>query len=361
MNYKIAVLAGDGIGPEVMDEAIKVLKTLESKSDISFSFEEGLVGGSAWQVTKSHLPKETIKICENSQAILFGSVGGPIEEADHPKWSGCEINSILALRKHFNFFINIRPLKLFKSLNDHCILKESLIRKGFDILCLRELSEGIYFGKKETKEIDGQRVAFDQMFYTEGTIEKIAHRAFEIARTRKKKVTSVDKANVLECGKLWREVVTRVSKEYPECTLEHLLVDNASMQLILRPSEFDVLLCPNMFGDILSDEVSVFTGSLGMLASASINKEGFGLYEPPGGSAYDLAGLNVANPIGQILSAALMLKISFGLDKEHDRIVNAVEEVLSIQYRTGDIYTSTSSCKEVSTEEMGDAICKLLK
>ncbi len=360
VNYKIAVLAGDGIGPEVMEEAIKVLKTLESKSEVSFTFEEALIGGSAWQEYGSHFPEETVKVCENSQAILFGSVGGHTDERHLPRWKDCEVNSILALRKHFDLFINLRPLKMFEALKENCILKEERIEQGFDILCLRELSEGIYFGKKETKEIDGQRVAFDQMFYSEKTIEKVAHQAFQIAQTRKKKVTSIDKANVLECSRLWREVVSRVAKDYPDCELEHLLVDNASMQLLLRPSEFDVMLCSNLFGDILSDEVSVLVGSLGLLASASINDKGFGLYEPPGGSATDIEGLDIANPIGQILCAALMLKISFGLHEEHNRIVEAVEKALALQYRTQDIVKGESGVKKVSTQEMGDAICKFL-
>ncbi len=361
MYYRIAVLEGDGIGPEVMTEAIKVLKIIEEKSDLTFVFDYGFVGGSAYQRTGEHLPKETLRICEGAQAILFGSVGGPVEDLHLPKWKNCEINSLLALRKYFNFSINMRPLRLFPSLRDTCLLKKERLNKDIDILCLRELSEGIYFGKKETKRVGDKRLAIDEMFYHEETIEKIAHKGFELARTRRKSVTSIDKANVLECSKLWREVVTEVSKSYPDCTLNHLLVDNATMQVLLRPHDFDVILCANMFGDILSDEISVLTGSLGMLSSASINDKGFGMYEPPGGAANDIAGENIANPIGQILSAALMLKISFGLEKEHNQIFNAIEKTLALQYRTPDIVTSDKALKKVGTKQMGDTICQFLK
>lgn len=360
MAYKIAVLAGDGIGPEVMEVAIDVLKALESKMKIAFVFKEALIGGAAYQVYEDHFPKETQKICEDSEAILFGAVGGPVQEQQEPKWKNCETHSILALRKHFNFVTNIRPVKLFPQLATACVLRPEIAKKGIDILCVRELSEDIYFGHKEIKEEEGQRVARDEMFYKEKTIEKIAVRAFEFARMRRRKVTSVDKANVLACGKLWREVVTEVSKRYKDCDLEHLLVDNATMQLMLNPSKFDVLLCPNMFGDILSDEISILGGSLGMLASASINDQGFALYEPPGGSANDIAGEDIANPIGQILSAALMLKYSFKEYEAHARIIKAVHSTLDIGYRTRDIAGGKTAVRRVSTQEMGEAIIKFL-
>lgn len=361
MLYRIAVLEGDGIGPEVMAEAVKVLKVIEELSDLTFILEYGFVGGAAYQRTKSHLPKETLQVCASSQAILFGSVGGPVEDLHLPKWKNCEIQSILALRKHFNFSMNMRPLRLFPALKDTCLLKKERLDKPIDMLCLRELSEGIYFGKKETQIIEGKRKAIDEMFYHEETIEKIAHKAFQLARLRRKKVTSIDKANVLECSRLWRDVVSSVAKSYPDCTLNHLLVDNATMQVLIKPHEFDVILCANMFGDILSDEISVLTGSLGMLSSASINDQGFGLYEPPGGAAHDIAGEDIANPIGQILSTALMLKISFGLQKEHDLIVKAIEKTLELQYRTADIITSHKTLKKVGTKQMGDTICQFLQ
>lgn len=360
MHYRIAVLAGDGIGPEVMDEAIKVLKAIEKTTEYNFLFEEGLVGGAAYKRLNEHLPKETLEVCERAQAVLFGSVGGPPDELNEPRWKGCEEQSILALRKYFNFSINLRPLRLFDSLKESCLLKESRLKEPIDILCVRELSEGIYFGEKRTEKVNGELIAYDEMFYKESTIEKIAHKAFEFARTRKKKVTSVDKANVLECSRLWRKVVTRVSKDYLDCHLEHILVDNASMQLMLRPQEFDILLCTNMFGDILSDEISVLTGSLGMLASASLNDKGFGLYEPPGGAAHDIAGEDKANPIGQILSAALMLKTSFGLHEQHERIMKAIEKTLALQYRTLDIAAQHKAHKKVGTKQMGDTICRYL-
>lgn len=360
-HYTIAVLDGDGIGPKVISEAVKVLKVIEATSEISFTLNRGAIGGRAWQETGSHLPAETLKMCEGSQAILSGAVGGPSEEMDEPKWKNCEFHSILSLRKHFGLFLSLRPIKLLSPLKNTCILKSHYIDKGVDIICCRELSEGIYFGEKETKEENGQKVAYDQMFYHEKTIERIAHTVFKYARERKKKVTSIDKANVLECSRLWREVITRVSKEYPDCTLKHLLVDHAPMQILLRSTEFDLIVCPNLFGDIISDELSVLSGSLGLLASASLNEKGFGLYESPTGSAYHIAGENIANPIGQILSVALMLKYSFGLQKEHDRIYHAVEQVLKIKYRTKDLIVPyEKGVTQVSTQVMGDAICKYL-
>ncbi len=353
MTKNIAVLSGDGIGPEIMKEAIKVLNAIGE-----FNFTEALVGGAAYDKFKEHLPKETISVCGKSDAILFGSVGGQISEQDSPKWKNCERNSILAIRKHFNFNINLRPAKVYQSLKHICFLRPDIVDRGIDILCVRELSGDVYFGEHKTEEVRGQRVATDIMTYDEKTIEQVAHTAFKAAQTRRKKLHSVDKANVLDCSRLWREVVTKISKEYPDVAFENILVDNCSMQLIKRPYDFDVLLMPNLFGDILSDEASVFAGSLGMLPSASLNSKSFGLYEPSAGSAPDIAGKGIANPIGQILSAAMMLKYSFQMNKEHDQVVVAVEKTLAQGYRTADI--ATPSDKPISTQEMGNLITKNL-
>lgn len=347
---KIAVLSGDGIGPEIMEEALKVLHAIEEKFGHRFEFEEALIGGSAWDKYKEHFPGETKSICREADAILFGSVGGAADVQHQEKWKGCEVNSILALRKEFNFNANLRPIKLYEGLRS--VLREDIVSKGVDILCVRELSSGIYFGEHKTNN----GVATDIMKYSEDEVRAIAEVAFEAAMKRKKKVVSVDKANVLDCSKLWRKVVDDVAKKYPKCEVEHVLVDNMAMQLLRRPHDFDVLLMPNLFGDIISDEASVLSGSLGMLPSASLNKEGFGLYEPSGGSAPDIAGMKIANPIGQILSAAMMLKFSFNMHKEHDVIVKAVEKVITDGYRTKDIAEIEHTF--VSTDIMGDAICK---
>lgn len=355
---RLAVLAGDGIGPEIMAEAIKVLRKIEELFEHKFEFSEGLIGGSAWEKYGEHFPKETIEIAEDSEAILFGSVGGPVDKQMEPKWKNCETNSILAIRKHFNFNVNLRPVKLYSALRDACVLRKDIVEKGVDMLCVRELSQDVYFGKHEISGEVGMRHAFDEMCYDEKVIENIAHAAFKAAMRRRKKVTSVDKANVLHCSKLWREVVTNVAKNYPECELEHVLVDNMSMQVIKRPGDFDVILMPNMFGDIISDEVSVFAGSLGMLPSASLNSANFGLYEPSSGSAPDIAGKGIANPIGQILSAAMMLKFSFGMGEAHDAIVDAVEKTLAEGFRTVDI---ADGGKSVGTKEMGDRIVQNIR
>ncbi len=353
MTKNIAVLSGDGIGPEIMKEAIKVLNAVEK-----FNFTEALIGGAAYDKFQNHFPKETADLCEKSDAILFGSVGGPIEEQDSPKWKNCERNSILALRKHFNFNINLRPTKVYPQLKHACFLRPDIVDRGIDILCVRELSGDVYFGEHKIEVLNGQRVATDIMTYDEKTIETVAHTAFKAAQTRRKKLHSVDKANVLDVSRLWRDVVTAVSKKYPDIAFENILVDNCSMQLIKRPYDFDVLLMPNLFGDILSDEASVFAGSLGMLSSASLNSKSFGLYEPSAGSAPDIAGKGIANPIGQILSAAMMLKYSFQMHREHDRIVSAVEKTLSQGYRTSDIATESET--PISTQEMGNQITKNL-
>jgi len=357
MKKKIAILSGDGIGPEVMNEAIKVLDGITDIYGYEFEYVEALVGGAAYDKYKNHLPDETIKICEDSDAILFASVGGPVDKQLEKKWENCEKNSLLGIRKYFNLNVNLRPCKVYKELEDFCPLKIEIVRKGIDILTVRELTGGIYFGEHKTEGGNGERLASDVMEYKEEMIERIAQLAFQFAMKRNKKLSSVDKANVLDCSKLWRSVVDRVAKEYPECEYEHILIDNCAMQLIKRPYDFDVLLAPNMFGDIISDEISVFAGSLGMLPSASLNAEGFGMYEPAGGSAQDIAGKGIANPIAQILSAAMMLKYSFDMNEEHDVIVNAVEQVLSEGIRTWDITDSGG----VSTSEMGDAIVDALR
>lgn len=354
---KIAVLSGDGIGPEVMEEATKVLSRVGEVYGHDFAFQEALIGGAAYDQYGEHFPKLTKEICENCDAILFGSVGGKVSEQGSEKWKNCEREALLGLRKYFDFSINLRPVKVYESLKSDCVLRSDIVEKGIDILCVRELSQDVYFGDHQISGNSPCRTAKDLMIYDEPTIENIAHAAFRAAEKRRKKVTSVDKANVLDCSKLWREVVERVAKEYPEVSFEHMLVDNCSMQVLRRPFDFDVLLMPNMFGDIISDEVSVFAGSLGMLPSASLNSRGFGMYEPSGGSAPDIAGMEIANPIGMILSAALMLKYSFGLGKEHDAVVKAVSQALEEGYRTKDIAGPHTF---VSTTVMGDSICKFI-
>ena len=359
MNKKIAILSGDGIGPEVMDEAVKVLDKVAQEFGHEFEYKEAFIGGAAWDECGEHLPKETLKICEESDAVLFGSVGGPVDKQMEEKWNGCEKTSVLGLRKHFEFGINLRPSKVYSQLKEQCCLKAEIVDKGIDILCVRELVGGIYFGDHSTEVFNNVRVATDVMIYDEETIRAAAKAAFKMAMKRGKKLVSIDKANVLDCSKLWRSVVEEVAKDYPEVSFEHMLVDNCAMQIVSRPYDFDVILLPNMFGDIISDEASVFAGSLGMLPSASLNKDGFGMYEPSGGSAPDIAGKGIANPIAQILSGAMMLKYSFGMNEEHDAIVNSLENVLSEGIRTGDIAGKTDDV--VKTSEMGDAIVKFIK
>ena len=311
MKKTIAVLAGDGIGPEVMAQALRVLKEVSTQEAITLNYVEGYIGGAAYDHYQNHFPEETKKICQQADAILFGSIGGPITEAHLPKWKGCEANSLLSLRKTFSFNANLRPAKIYAELKDICPLKASVIDAGVDILIFRELIGDIYFGEHRHFVKDGKRYATDVAEYNEDQIASIAHKAFQAALIRSKKVTSVDKANVLSTSQLWREVVTEVAKDYPQVKLEHMLVDNCAMQLIARPTQFDVILTANLFGDILSDAASVIPGSLGLMPSASINQQGFAMYEPSGGSAPDIANQNVANPIAQILSAAMMLRYSF--------------------------------------------------
>ncbi len=355
MNPNIAVLAGDGIGPEVMKVAIKVFKKALREKSSDFTFQEALVGGAAIDSSGVPLPDETLKICESSGAILFGSVGGPKWESLPPHLQP-ERGALLPLRKHFDLFANLRPAIIYNELINASPIKKEIIGNGLDILILRELTSGIYFGQPKGREGSGQEeFAYDTMRYSRREIERIARVAFESARKRNKKVTSIDKANVLTTSVLWREVVIALHKsEYSDITLEHLYVDNAAMQLIVRPTQFDVILCENMFGDILSDEASVITGSIGMLPSASLNASGFGLYEPSGGSAPDIAGKGIANPIAQILSGALLLRYSYSLETEAKRIEDAVREVIKKGLRTRDIAEKDS--RVVGTEEMGSEI-----
>ncbi|WP_136796537.1 MULTISPECIES: 3-isopropylmalate dehydrogenase [Desulfosediminicola] len=355
---KIAVLPGDGIGPEVMAEAIKVLDAAQKKFSFELSYEFADVGGIAIDNHGQALPPSTLELCENSDAILFGSVGGPKWESLPPQEQP-ERAALLPLRKHFDLFCNLRPARVFKSLTAACPLRPDIVQDGFDILCMRELTSDIYFGQPKGREGEGaDEKAYDTMLYTRAEIERIARMAFEAARVRSNKVTSVDKANVLTTMVLWREVVMEVHKEYQDVELNHIYVDNATMQLVRDPHQFDVLLCGNMFGDIISDEAAMLTGSMGLLASASLNADKFGLYEPAGGSAPDIAGQGIANPIAEILSAGMMLRYSFGLDEAADAIDAAVEATLEKGIYTGDIAVDKS--KAVGTAAMGDAIVAAL-
>ncbi len=352
---KIAVLPGDGIGPEVVKEAIKVLDKVSGIFGIELSYTFADVGGAAYDNHGDPLPASTVKTCEDSDAVLFGSVGGPKWEK-LPAEKQPERGALLPLRKHFNLYANLRPAIIFKELKEASPLKSEIIGNGFDIMIIRELTGGIYFGQPKFKD---ENKGFDTLIYTKPEIVRITKVAFETAMKRNKKVTSIDKANVLSTSLLWREVVEEVAKEYPEVALNHLYVDNAAMQLVKDPHQFDVMLCDNMFGDILSDEASMITGSIGMLPSASLSDGAFGLYEPSGGSAPDIAGKGIANPIAQILSAAMMLKYSFGLGDAYTMIFSAIEKALEQGYRTGDIMSAGK--KLIGTKEMGDLILANLK
>lgn len=358
MEKKIAVLAGDGIGPEVMDQALRVLAAVAEKFGHTFETTLGLIGGAAYDEHGQHFPEQTKAICEQSDAVLFGSVGGPVAELHFDKWKGCEVNALLGIRKAFSFNANFRPVRVFPELAMHCPLKNEIIAGGVDILFVRELNGDIYFGEKSTELRDGQRVAVDVASYSESQVSSVAHTAFQAAQKRSGRLTSVDKANVLETSRLWREVVHQVGKEYPEVALSDMLVDNCAMQIICNPGQFDVILTTNMFGDILSDAGAVLPGSLGMLASASLNADGFGMFEPPGGSAPDIAGRGIANPTGQILSVAMMFKHSFGLSEEAKAIESAVEKTLQAGCRTGDIATADETA--IGTQEFTDKILSFL-
>lgn len=351
---KIAVLAGDGIGPEVMQQTLRVLDAVAAKSGFAFEYLFADIGGSAYEKYQSHCPDETIEICKQADAILFGSVGGPIAQQHLDKWKNCEAASILKLRKEFNFNINMRPIHVFSTLTNISPLKDTLIGSGVDILFFRELVGDIYFGKHELLQDHGIKIATDEAIYTEQQIRSIAIAAFTAARARKKKITSVDKANVLSTSKLWREVVSEVSTAFPEIELSHMLVDNCAMQLVLNPQQFDIILTSNLFGDILSDLGAALTGSLGLTPSASINAHGFGLYEPSGGSAPDIAGLGIANPVAQMLSAALMLRHSFHLNQQAEWIEKAIAATLQAGFLTRDL--AKTGQNHISTAEFTERV-----
>ena len=357
--FKIAVLAGDGIGPEVMTEALKTLGRVAALDGFDYQVSECLVGGAAIDAAGRALPPETLTKCQASDAILFGSVGGPRWESLPPNEQP-ERAALLPLRKHFHLFANLRPALCLPELTASSPLRPDLVEGGFEILCIRELTGGLYFGQpKGRRQEEGEIVAVDTMVYRKSEIERIVRLAFEIARSRKKQLVSVDKANVLENSLLWRSAVNEIATEYGDVSLLHLLVDNAAMQVIRSPKSFDVIVTENLFGDILSDELAMLTGSIGMLPSASlgVGKHGnyrFGLYEPSGGSAPDIAGKGVANPIAQILSMALMLRYSFGRDQTAARVEEAVRKAIKEGFRTRDIHTEAT--RLVSTKEMGDAI-----
>ncbi|CAM3634851.1 3-isopropylmalate dehydrogenase [Rouxiella silvae] len=356
-THHIAVLPGDGIGPEVMAQAYKVLEAVRQRFGLNITTSEYDIGGAAIDNHGTPLPATTIAGCEQADAILFGSVGGP--KWEHlPADSQPERGALLPLRKHFKLFSNLRPARLYKGLEAFCPLRSDIAARGFDILCVRELTGGIYFGQPKGREGQGMHEkAFDTEVYYRFEIERIARIAFESARKRRNKVTSIDKANVLQSSILWREVVGEVAKDYPDVSLTHMYIDNATMQLIKDPSQFDIMLCSNLFGDILSDECAMITGSMGMLPSASMNEQSFGLFEPAGGSAPDIAGKDIANPIAQILSLALLLRYSLGAEEAATAIEQAVNKVLDRGHRTGDLANGGHA---VGTREMGDIIASVV-
>ena len=361
MECKIAVISGDGIGPEIVREARKVLDVVADKYGHTFNYTDVLMGGASIDVHGIPLTDEAIATAKASDAVLMGSIGG---DAKVSPWYKLEPSKrpeagLLKIRKELNLFANLRPAYLYDELKAACPLRDDIIGDGFDMMIMRELTGGLYFGERKTEEIDGVMTAIDTLTYNENEIRRIAKRGFDIAMKRRKKVTSVDKANVLDSSRLWRKVVEEVAKDYPEVALEHMLVDNCAMQLVKDPAQFDVILTENMFGDILSDEASMVTGSIGMLSSASLNDSKFGLYEPSHGSAPDIAGQDKANPIATILSAAMMLRFTFDLDKEADAIEAAVQQVLKDGYRTGDIMSE--GCTLVGTVQMGDLIAERIQ
>ena len=364
MKLNIVCIPGDGIGPEIVTEAKKVFKKIEAVYGHEMQFEDILMGGASIDVHGVPLTDEAIATAKAADAVLMGSIGGNTQTSP---WYKLEPSKrpeagLLKIRKALNLFANLRPAVLYEELAAACPLKQEISEKGFDMMIMRELTGGLYFGERKTVEENGELKAIDTLTYSEGEIRRIAIKGFEIAMKRRKKVTSVDKANVLDSSRLWRKVVEEVAKDYPEVTLEHMLVDNCAMQLVKDPGQFDVILTENMFGDILSDEASMVTGSIGMLSSASLNDTKFGLYEPSGGSAPDIAGKGIANPIATILSAAMMLRYTFDLDEEASAIEKAVKKVLEDGYRTIDIMPQDEAGKQkvtqVGTKEMGDLICE---
>jgi 3-isopropylmalate dehydrogenase len=356
MEFNIGIIKGDCIGPEIVGEAMKVMDKVAEKFGHTFHYEQLLLGGASIDEYGVPLTDETLERAKKNDAVLMGSIGG---DTTTSPWYKLPANKrpeagLLAIRKGLGLFANLRPAVLYEELKEACPLKDSIIGTGFDMVVVRELTGGLYFGERKTVEEDGVMTAHDSLTYNENEIRRIAIKGFETARKRRKKVTSVDKANVLDSSRLWRKVVEEVAKDYPDVTLEHMLVDNCAMQLVRDPKQFDVILTENMFGDILSDEASMVTGSIGMLSSASLGEGKLGLYEPSHGSAPDIAGQNKANPIATILSAAMMLRYSLDLDKEADAIEAAVKEVLEKGIRTVDIMSEGNTL--VGTKEMGDAI-----
>lgn len=358
MSKNIVLLKGDGIGPEIVNSAVKVLDEIAKKYNHEFNFIERFVGGIAYDNEGEPISDETLEVCKDSDAIILGAVGGPKWDSDevHPKKRPEQ--GLLKLRKELDLYANLRPATIYKALKDDSPLKYRIVEKGIDLIIVRELVGGIYFGERKTYEEDGVRTAYDIEKYNENEIKRIANYAFETAMRRRKKLTLVDKANVLDSSKLWRKVIGEISKDFPEVTVNYMYVDNCSMQLIANPSQFDVILTNNIFGDILSDETSMITGSLGMQPSASIGVSGVNMYEPIHGSAPDIAGEDIANPIGTILSAAMMLEYSFDMKEEAEEIRNAVEKVLDNNLRTKDI----SSGKDfVKCSEITEAIIEIIK
>lgn len=358
MNFNVAVIKGDGIGPEIVEQAVRVLDAAAEKSGHKFTYKQILMGGASIDVYGKPLTEETLETAGNSDAVLMGSIGGNTTTSPWYRLPA-ELRpeaGLLALRKGLGLFANIRPAYLYEELKKACPLRDEIIGDGFDMVIMRELTGGLYFGERSTDVVDGIRVAKDSLTYNENEIRRIAVKAFDIARKRKKHVISVDKANVLDSSRLWRQVVEEVAEDYDDVTYEHMLVDNCAMQLVNDPKQFDVILTENMFGDILSDEASMVTGSIGMLSSASLNETKFGLYEPSHGSAPDIAGKGIANPLATILSAAMMLRYSLDLDKEADAVEAAVQKVLTEGFRTVDIMAD--GMKQVGTIEMGDLIAE---
>ncbi len=356
MKLNITCIPGDGIGPEIVAEAKKVLNKVAEVYGHEITYKDILMGGASIDVHGVPLTDEAIADAKAADAVLMGSIGGNTSTSPWyqlPPEKRPEAG-LLKIRKALNLFANLRPAVLYQELSDACPLRKDISDRGFDLLIMRELTGGLYFGARHTTEVDGVRTAVDTLTYNENEIRRIAIKAFDIARKRRGIVTSVDKANVLDSSRLWRKVVEEVAKDYPDITLSHMLVDNCAMQLVRDPSQFDVILTENMFGDILSDEASMVTGSIGMLASASLNDSKFGLYEPSHGSAPDIAGMDIANPIATILSAAMMLRYSFDLDKEADAIETAVKSILKKGYRTADIMAE--GCEKVGCSRMGDLL-----
>lgn len=352
MNKNITVLSGDGIGPEIIAEALKVLDKVAEKYGHSFAYTYVDIGGCSIDKYGVPITDEGMELCKKADSVLLGAVGGP-------KWDNCPPairpeKALLAVRKELGLFANLRPTKLFPQLAAASPLKQEIVGNGIDLLIVRELTGGVYFGERKTEEVNGELVATDIMPYSESEIERIGRVAFETARKRGKKLASVDKANVLDTSRLWRKTMHRLAEEYPDVQYSDILVDNTAMQLIKNPSQFDVLVTENMFGDILSDEASMLTGSIGMMPSASLSAGTLGMYEPIHGSAPDIAGMNIANPLGTILSVAMMLRYSFDMAKEADAIEQAVSGVLDDGFRTGDIMQD--GCQKVTCSEMGDLV-----